>query len=192
MNDISLKELSLKNRSRRRFYEDHIIDKGTLLELIELARLSPSAANVQPLRYFLSYNKPTNEKIFPLLGWAGYLKEWNGPSSGERPSAYIVIMADTNIGIPDCDHGIAAQTILLGAVEKKLGGCIIASIKKKSLKKELNLLENHEILLVLALGKPKEEIVLEPMGEDGSVKYWRDENQIHHVPKRSLEDIIVN
>ncbi|MES0489951.1 MAG: nitroreductase family protein [Leptospirales bacterium] len=192
MNNSLLSRLAIKNRSYRRFYQEFTIERDSLLQFVELARLSPSAANLQPLRYFLSNDAITNEKIFQQLRWAGYLKEWDGPSPGERPSAYIVIMADTNIGIPGCDHGFAAQSILLGAVEKNLGGCIVANIQKETLKEQLNISDKLDVLLVVALGKPKEEVVLEPMDKSGSVKYWRSENEIHHVPKRSLEEIILN
>ncbi|HID38028.1 MAG TPA: nitroreductase family protein, partial [Calditrichaeota bacterium] len=129
-----LRELILKNRSYRRFYEDYTIERQTLLELIDLARLSPSSANLQPLKYFISCDKESNARIFPHLAWAGYLNDWDGPQEGERPSAYIIILGDSRIKERiNCDHGIAAQSILLGAAEKGLGGCIIASIKRPDL-----------------------------------------------------------
>ena len=188
-----LKELISKSRSYRRFYQDQPIDMQTLRELVDLARLSPSGANFQPLKYFLACDPQLNARIFPHLAWAGYLKEWPGPEEGERPSAYIMILGDTSISKSfGCDHGIAAQSIMLGAVEKGLGGCLIASVKRQELTQELNLPAGYEILLVLALGKPKEQVVVEALGADGSVKYWRDEAQVHHVPKRALDDLIIN
>ena len=187
-----IKELIKSNRSYRRFDESNKISNEDLAELVDLARLSPSAANKQPLKYFLSYEKSINEKVFPTLGWAGYLHDWQGPVAGERPSAYILILGDTTISTKiDCDHGIAAQSILLGAREKGLGGCIFASINKKELQTVLNLKAHLEILLVIALGRPIEQVVLEDLPESGSIKYYRDENQVHHVPKRSLSDIII-
>jgi len=188
-----LRELILKNRSYRRFYEDYTIERQTLLELIDLARLSPSSANLQPLKYFISCDKESNARIFPHLAWAGYLNDWDGPQEGERPSAYIIILGDSRIKERiNCDHGIAAQSILLGAAEKGLGGCIIASIKRPDLQKTLEIPEYLQILLVLALGKPKEKVALETVGKDGNIEYWRDENGVHHVPKRPLKDIVVN
>jgi nitroreductase len=187
-----IKDLIIKNRSCRRFYENIIIKRETLEELVDLARLSPSAANLQPLKYILSYTPKRNALIFPHLAWAGYLKDWKGPSEGERPSAYIIILGDTRITTSfGCDHGIAAQSIMLGARERGLGGCIIGLIEKESLRKNLNIPDYFEILLVLALGKPKEEIVLEEVKE-GDIKYWRDSDNRHHVPKRSLKEIIIN
>jgi len=190
---MNIRDLVVKNRSYRRFYEDVTIELETLKELVDYARLSPSAASLQPLKYILSHEKEKNTKIFKHLAWAGYLKDWSGPGPGERPAAYIIILADKLIGkSANCDHGIAAQSILLGAVEKGLGGCIIASIQKEDLRKDLNIPERYDIIWVIALGKPKEEVVLEPLPEDGSIEYWRDESGVHHVPKRSLQDIILD
>jgi len=124
------------------------------------------------------------------LGWAGYLKGWGGPGPGERPAAYIVILNDRMIGGGDADAGIAAMAILLGAVEKGLGGCMFGAVDRKKLSAYLNLSDNMDIPLVIALGKPKETIVLEEVASDGDIKYWRDSDQVHHVPKRKLEDII--
>ncbi|MFH2102427.1 MAG: nitroreductase family protein [Chloroflexota bacterium] len=189
---MSFRDLVARNRSYRRFHQDERISLETLRELVDLARLSASGANIQPLKYLLACEPEQNAAIFPTLGWAGYLKDWPGPVQGERPSAYIVILGDTRIknsfGI---DPGIAAQSILLGATEKGLGGCMIASIKKDALVAALEIADHFEILLVLALGKPKETVVLDPLGQDGNIKYWRDDAGIHHVPKRSLDEIIV-
>ena len=87
---------------------------------------------------------------------------------------------------------IAAQSIILGATEKGLGGCIVGSIKRDAPQKALQIPEHFEILLVIALGKPAETFMIEDVGADGDIKYWRDENGVHHVPKRSLDDLIVS
>ena len=143
------------------------------------------------MKYILSTSDSLNADIFKQLAWAGYLLSWKGPEEGERPSAYIVMLHDTLItGNYLCDDGIAAQSILLGATEAGFGGCIIHSINRVKLKEILDLDEQFEVLHVIALGKPKETVVLEEM-EDDNFKYWRDENQVHHVPKRALEDIII-
>lgn len=187
-----LHELVLRNRSYRRFYQEEPVDRETLRQLVDLARLSASGANRQPLKYLLSADGDRNALIFSCLGWAGYLADWPGPEEGERPSAYIVILGDTAIQSSfGCDHGIAAQSILLGATEKGLGGCIIGSVRRQDLREALALPTQYEILLVLALGKPKETVVVEPLGPDGNIRYWRDSDGVHHVPKRSLDEIIV-
>jgi nitroreductase len=187
-----LKDLVVKNRSYRRFYQEVPIKRETLKELVDLARLSASAANLQSLKYILSCQPDKNALIFPCLRWAGYLKDWRGPAEGEKPSAYIIILGDTRIS-PSflCDHGVAAQSILLGATEKGLGGCILAAVNRRRLAKVLKLPEHFEILLVLALGKPKEKVVLEKVGPNGDIKYWRGKDDVHHVPKRALSDIII-
>jgi nitroreductase len=187
-----IKDLILKNRSYRRFYQDKPIEMETLRDLVDLARLSPSGANKQPLKYFLSNTKELNDKIFVNVAWAGYLQDWNGPEEGEKPSAYIVMVKDTTLGMGMVqDEGITGQSILLGAVEKGLGGCFIGNINRKKLTAALNLEAKYEIALVIALGTPKEEVVIEKMDASGDVKYWRDENKVHHVPKRELDDIIL-
>jgi nitroreductase len=187
-----IRDLIIKNRSYRRFYQDAAIDRGILEELIDLARLSSSSANKQPLKYILSCDPEKNALIFRHLAWAGYLKDWSGPPQGERPAAYIVVLGDTRISESfGCDHGIAAQSILLGAVEKGFGGCIVGSVKRVELSELLNIPSHLQILLVIALGKPKEKVVIENLGPDGDITYWRDENGVHHVPKRPLNEIIV-
>jgi nitroreductase len=188
-----IRDLVLRNRSYRRFYQEAAINLETLRELVDLARLSASAANVQPLKYILSCDPQRNALIFPCLSWAGYLQDWPGPAEGERPSAYIVILGDKTLKQSfGCDHGIAAQSILLGATEKGLGGCMIGSIERQRLSEVLEIPPHNEILLVIALGKPKEMVVIETVGPDGDIKYWRDEQGRHHVPKRSLAEIIIS
>jgi nitroreductase len=187
-----LKELVIRNRSYRRFFESEEISDETLRELVELARLSASGANMQPLKYWISSALQTNERIFPHLGWAAYLRDWPGPDEGERPSAYIIVLGDTDIRSSfGVDHGIAAQSILLGATERGLGGCIIASVDRDALREALDIALRYEILLVVALGRPKEDVVIEPVAPDGDIRYWRDADGVHHLPKRALDDIIV-
>lgn len=180
------------NRSYRRFYEVNPVGEETLKELVNLARNTPSAANLQPLKYILSSDPASNARIFPCLSWAGYLKDWPGPEEGERPSAYIILLGDTEISKSfGCDQGIAAQTILLGAAEQGLGGCMLGAVDRKRLSEELHIPARYEILLVLALGHPKEHVVLEEVGPDGDIHYYRDAEGVHHVPKRSLSDVIL-
>jgi nitroreductase len=187
-----LADLVLKNRSYRRFYQKHSVDLKTLEDLVDLARLSASGGNAQPLKYILSSDPKKNALIFPHLTWAAFLKDWPGPEDGERPSAYIIILGDREISQSfGCDHGVTAQTILLGATEKGLGGCIIGTIQRENLRASLEIPARFDILLVLAIGKPKERVIIERVGVSGDTKYWRDDKGVHHVPKRSIEDIII-
>lgn len=187
-----LKDLVRKNRSYRRFHQEVSVDLETLRELVDLARLSASGANHQPLKYILSCDPKANARIFPHLAWAGYLTDWDGPVEGERPAAYIVILGDTDIAPSvGCDHGIAAQSIMLGATERGLGGCMIASIDRDGLRETLGIPERYKIPLVLALGRPKEKVMIETVGPDGDIRYYRDAEGVHHVPKRSLDELIL-
>ena len=186
-----IRDLIVKNRSYRRFHQNHKIETFLLEDLIDLARLSPSAANLQRLRFKICNEEEDNEKVFSTLSWAGYLKDWNGPKIGERPSGYIIILStEKDIEKVACDAGIACQSILLGAVGSELRGCIFASVKKEKLQKLLKIPKEYTICYVIALGKPKENIKLEHV-ENDDIKYWRDKNGTHHVPKRKLKDIII-
>lgn len=158
--------------------------------MINAARLSPSSRNMQPIKFFYTNQKDISDKIFPTLAWAGYLEDWDGPAEGERPSAYIILLHDKTISSSySCDNGIFAQSILLKAVELGWGGCMIASIQRESLKKLLNIPGELEPVMVIALGKPAEKVVIDDV-ENNKIRYWRDKEGIHHVPKRRLDQLI--
>jgi nitroreductase len=186
------RDLVLRNRSYRRFRQERPIRLAVLRELADLARICPSGANLQPLRYVLVADREVNARVFPCLAWAGYLADWSGPEEGERPAAYMIVLHDPAVkaGGPGHDAGIAAQTILLGAAERGLGGCMIASIDRERLRAALEIDPGLEIILVLALGEPVEQVVLEDLNGDGDIRYWRDESGLHHVPKRSLGKLV--
>ncbi len=182
-----------QNRSYRRFHQQKRISEAELKELISLARLSPSAANLQNIRYYLVTDDEDCESMFPYLKWANYLRYWEGPEQGERPAAYIIMLTPkATTRFHHIDTGIAAQTILLGATEKGMGGCMIASADKAAISKLLNLPEAMEINLVIALGYPAEKVVIDEIDDPDDVEYWRDDDGIHHVPKRRLKELILN
>jgi len=189
-----IRELVKETRTVRRFIEDETIDFDTLSGLVDLARYGGSARNCQSFQYMIVTEKDIRQRIFPHLGWAGYLSDWSGPSKGERPAAYILclLVSDRCKG-PEheayFDLGISTQNILLGAAEKGIFGCRIVSFST-NLAKDLHIEDGHKVLLVLALGYPAEKVVVERMGNDDSVRYWRDSQGVHHVPKRNLEDIL--
>ncbi len=183
-----LKDIIIKNRSIRKYQQDYKVDKATLLELVELARLSASGGNRQALKFMLSWEPEKNAAIFKHIGLAG------PPQEGERPSAYIIILGDTQIANQyGVDPGIAAQSMLLGAAEKGLGGCMIGMVNLKGLQHTLNIPSRYEIVLVVSLGKPAETFVIEALEkkDDTNSRGWWDEKGVRHVPKRKLEDIIV-
>lgn len=191
---MNFSELVNKNRSCRAFDETRKISREELTQLIALARLSPSATNRQPLKYFLSCDEKTNAIIQPLTAWGGLLPELQLPPTGHCPTAFIVMCVDKNItptvAAADRDLGIAAQTIMLGAVDMGLSGCMLGAVKFEQLHAALGLDDNLAIALVLALGKRDEEVKV--VEATDSVKYYRDANGVHIVPKRSLNELIVN
>jgi nitroreductase len=178
------RDLVLKNRSYRRFYQDRI-DLQTLRDLVDLARLSASGSNLQPLKYILSCDESKNALIAPCVGLGG------NPPSEERPTAYIIVGDKRVRETAGCDHGIASQSILLGAAEKGLGGCMVGNVKREDLRQALVIAPHLDILLVLVLGKPRETSVIEPVGNDGTVKSYWDDQRVRHVPKRALNEIII-
>jgi nitroreductase len=186
-------ELVLKNRSYRKFDEKFSLSEKILRELVFTARHTASAANLQPLRYRLVFDESEKEKVFKNLAWAAYLKDFDGPEKGQRPGGYIVVLKDCSFGGHHFmfDAGISSQTILLDAVSRGLGGCMIASFDKKKILSELKIKENFEPVLVLALGKPDEKCIIEDAENKDEIKYYRDEKGIHHVPKRELDDILI-
>lgn len=187
-----LQDLILHNRSYRRFDEKRRLSREELLQLIDHARLSPSAMNLQPLRYRLVYSPQECESVFPHTRWAGYLKQWHGPQVGERPAAYLLICLPHSAGrMQFIDTGIAAQSILLAAAEKGLGGCMLGSVNKDEVHRLFGLPEDIEIVLVIALGVPDEKVVIDETNAPEEIEYWRDETDVHHVPKRRLEDLIL-
>lgn len=186
-----LKELLKRDRSVRRFIEDKRIETITLERLVELTRFCGSGRNLQPLRYKLVAEEILCEAVFPLLAWAGYLPDWDGPEPGERPSAYIVQCLDTRL-IKNClcDDGLQLQAITLGATALGLGGCIIKSFNAGKLREVLGIPDWAEIRYVYALGYPRETVVIED--SDTEIKYYRTPDGTHHVPKRSLHSLLLD
>ncbi len=182
-----LEDLVITNRSYRRFYQDVPLGMETLRELVNLARLSPSAANRQALKFILSSDPAKNAVIYP------FIRIDNNPPEGERPSDYVIILEDMEIRMAmPADYGIAAQTIHLAAVEKGFGGCMIGALDRDGLRKALAIPERYNVLLLLALGKPIEtQQVIETQVEGGPTHQWWDEDRVRHVPKRTLDDIIL-
>ncbi|MBQ7625135.1 MAG: nitroreductase family protein [Clostridia bacterium] len=192
---MDMHELVLKTRSYRGFDESVKITREQLLKLVDLARLSASSQNKQPLRYFLSYTPEQNAVIQPLTGWARRLPDLKLPREGHRPTAFIVVLIDKTFGDPVAfkrDVGIVSQSIMLGATEMGLSGCMIGNFSAEKVSAALDLPENLHPELILALGKGDETIKIVPLKEGEKFDYYRDENDVHYVPKRALEDIVLN
>ena len=188
-----IKDLMPKERSYRSFDESVKIDRETLVSFVDNARLIPSSVNLQPLKYKICDTKESCDLVLPLTKWAALLSEYQLPPKDHAPTAYIVICVDKNVSdksIFDKDVGIAAQTIMLSAVEEGFGGCMIGNFNPQKLAEALCLPDGIVPSLILGLGKPDEEIITEEINDNKS-EYYRDENGIHHVPKRTLEEILL-
>ncbi len=188
-------DLARKSRSWRGYDERRKISREELLHFVDCARFAPSSVNAQPLKYRLVYERSELDILQPLTGWARALPEKKLPYPGHRPTAFIVICQDTawsaDLGRYLRDVGAVAQTILLAATEAGLGGIMIGNFKPERVAEALRLPETVVPMLIVALGKPDETIVLEEAEPGASLQYYRDENDVHHVPKRRLEDVVI-
>ena len=189
---MNIRELTLKNRSYRRFHQNEPVSMETLRDLVDLARVAQSPWNQQAVKFLLCNRPEKNAEIFAHLHWAARMPDWPGPAEGERPAAYIVIVGDRELGkLFNYDHVVAGTTLLLAAAERGLGGCLLGAFSKKKISPTLGISDRYDPLLVVALGRPAETVVLDPVGPDGDTAYWTDQDGVHHVPKRSLEDLLL-
>lgn len=191
-----LRDIVIANRSYRNFDENVKIGREELNRLVDLTRYTASGANLQPLKYGIVCTEEKVRKLHPYTRWAKALPDRKLPDDGKYPTAYIIICVDKRIAPnPDAcgmDVGIAAQTILLGATEAGLGGCMLGNFNRNEVKQADGLAEYLEPVLLLAIGKPNEKVVITTADESGNTGYYRDENDIHYVPKRELGDIVVD
>ena len=189
-----LKDLICRSRSYRSFDESQRITREQLLNWVDHARLSPSSINLQMLKFRLIYRENECDLMLANTKWAGKIKDQKLPPDNHAPTAYIVICADTNVIATaekfQKDVGICAQSIMLAAAEEGFGGCMIGAFNPEGVREALAIPETLTPLLTIALGKPEEMVVLTE-AENGAVHYYRDENNVHYVPKRSLDEIII-
>lgn len=190
-----IKELVVKNRSYRGFNRQRRIQKDELLDMVDCARMTASHVNMQPFKYYIAWELEEVDRIQRVTRWARGLPELQLPHPGMEPTGFIVILLDTDIHSSlqqfQKDCGIAAQTLLLRATEMGLGGCMIANFAAGSLKEILQLPDNLVPMFVVAVGEPSEQVVIREIDAGESVKYYRDKNDVHYVPKRKLEDVVV-
>ena len=186
---MDIYEAIRKRRTIRKFQQNPI-PEDILKKLIDTARIAPSGSNMQPLKFIVVNNEKIREEIFSHVKWAAYIAPKGNPEIDERPTAYIVVCIDNDIRrvTPESDAGAAIENILLAAVAENIGTCWMQAVDKPEIKKILNIPEQYAIDSVISLGYPKEESVMEELSD--SIKYWKDENGVMHVPKRKLEDIM--
>jgi len=185
---MDIYDVILSRRTIRRFKQKHI-KLELLRKIINAARVAPSAANLQPLEYIVANKKELCDRIFETLGWAGYIKPKWSPAKNERPTAYIIILVRKDISkYYKWDEGLSAENIMLTAESLNIGTCMILNVNREELRKILDIPDSFIISSVIALGYKAEISVIEDIKD--SVKYWRDEEEVLHVPKRRLDDIM--
>jgi len=187
---VSVYEIIKKRRTIRKFKQEKI-ERALLEKFVDAARVAPSGSNLQPLKYIITDSDDQTEEVFKNVKWAGYIAPHGNPGENEKPVAYIIILADTEIRKTggERDAGAAMENIILAAAEEGIGTCWIGSINRDELMKYFNIPEKYQIDSLVALGYPAEHPVVED--ENGSIKYYKDENGVLHVPKRKLEDVII-
>ena len=194
MNYEELKALVAKNRSYRRFDGTRPVTREEMEKMIDLCRLSPSGANHQALRFRPVLEKEECAKVYATLKWAAALPDWDGPIPEERPRGYVIFLCDRAVAqSKPYDVGITGQSLLLGAASLGLGGCMLLSVDRPALAESLGIdTEKYAIEMVVALGRPVEEVSIVPLANGGDVRYYRDGEGHHFVPKRALSDLIVS
>lgn len=188
---VDFKDLVVRNRSCRCFHEEYRVDPALLREIVDHARYVASGFNLQPLKYILSCDVDWNRVIFPTLTWGGSVKGWPPPVPGERPSAYLIVLTDTKIrASADIDLGVCAQTLLLAAVSKGLGGCMMRGFDQRALRAALDIPDHLAISIVIALGKPAERARIADAEPGADLAFYRGADRVHVVPKRTLKELI--
>ena len=186
---MSIYELILKRRTIRSFKPEQVTEE-LLNKLGNAGRLAPSGANLQPLEFIVVNNSELVNKVFPSLKWAGYIAPAGNPPEGKRPTAYVIVLINTEIRSQggEVDAAAAIENMILAALEDGVGSCWLGAIDRDKLRTLFNIPQNYRVDSVLALGYPDESPVLEEVTD--SIKYWKDENGVLHVPKRKLSDIV--
>lgn len=183
---------AIKNRRTIRKFEQKPVDRSVLVHLVDLARIAAYPANIQPLKFAIIDSKEITDKIFVMTKWAGYLSDGT-PKENERPTAYIAILGDTKIKQSEnyeVEAGSAVTTMMLGALEEGLGTCWLGAIDRDGIKSLLNLDSSLNVVYLLAIGYPAQKSKAVEI-KNGDIKYFEQDGVIN-VPKRSLDEIIVN
>ena len=189
---MNIRDLLLQARSYRRFREDRPVPSDLLIAAVDAARYAPASANAQVMRYAVCTARDMREKLFPHMAWAGKLKDWPGPAEGERPTGYIVIGGDEQYPqFHMVDLGIASQSMFLFLSEAGYAACMMGSINAKAIHEVVGFPDTVKVLQVLAVGYPGEKVVLDEMQAGGDTSYYRDANDVHHVPKRPLQEVLL-
>ena len=185
----SLVSLMKKNRSYRGYDPAYKVSAAALEQIVAVNALLPSAKNQQALRFKLVTEDTGADKVLENIKLGGMLPELHLPFPGTEPKAFIIVCAT----VPESkmlhvDVGIAAQSMLLKAVDMGYNGLIIGAFNAKKIEEAFAL--PYPPVLILAIGKGNEKIELKEISAEDSHAYWR-ENGVHFVPKVRWEDLII-
>ncbi len=182
---------AVKARHTIRKFTQEKPNKEDLMQIVDSARLAPSGANAQPLKYAVVTDEDKRRDLYPFIKYAGFLKDWD-PVFEECPTAFIVILNDTSIkptGRSECDSGIALASMCLAAQELGYGSVCLGAINRAEIKKTLGLAEQYDVMYLLGIGYPAQ--TGETFDCAGDMKYYFDEEGNVHVPKRTMEEVLV-
>jgi nitroreductase len=175
-------------RSVRKFLQTPV-SMDTLMHMVNAARLAPSAANQQPCEFIVVMESGMVDAMFPYLKWADAISPFGIPGELERPTAYILVLIDLHKKKKggEVDAAAAIENMLLTAAEEGMGTCWLGSFSHKKIKGQFRIPHHMKLQAVVAVGFPAERPLTVEM--HSSMKYWKDEHGVLHVPKRKLEDI---
>lgn len=187
---MTAKELIQNRRTIRKFLQKPI-PAERLRAYIDCARLAPSGANLQPLRYVLVHTPEMVEKLFPLVRWAAYLAPDYNPKEEERPTAFIAVAAELSVRKSgyEADMGAAVENMILAAEEDGIGSCWMGAIDYEKISTLLELSDSQKLLCVVAMGY-KDEQPEEVCVAEGDVKYYLKDGTLR-VPKRPMDEVLL-
>ncbi|RLD64126.1 MAG: NAD(P)H nitroreductase [Bacteroidetes bacterium] len=158
-----------KKRQSVRSYKDMPVEREKIERCIEAARIAPSAHNVQPWKFIVIddeelKNKVAKETFNSIVSFNKFTLK--APVLivviTEKPKLVTKIagaIKKTQFNLVDI--GIAVEHFCLQAVEENLGTCILGWFFKKGVKKALNIPQNEDVDIVIALGYPKTDTIRE-------------------------------
>ena len=141
---------AIQKRKSNRSFEPTTVSKETLEKLLEAARLSPSAGNIQPW-HFIAVTDAKKRKALSKGLFAQFL--------ADTPA--VIVLCGDEAASPDwyvVDVALAGENMVLAATAEGLGTCWVGSFDEKDVKALLGIPENLRVVALLAIGYAKEKV----------------------------------